>query len=145
MKHLLLGTLFISFLNAQRPISYNDWTQMGKEVPTTALLYLATHIHGQAISFDYSMSRLLSINKILSQKDTAAYNLSKESLKKFFATPPNEYSVGDMTDLTLIWIEERKGLWDLPIAQLCLFARLDMFGDSDEKKWVNELINKNNR
>jgi hypothetical protein len=88
------------------------------------------------------MSRLSYINKILSQNDTAAYNLSKESLEKIFAMPPTEYSVGDITKLTLVWIEDRDYLWDLPLDDLCLYARLDMFGDSDEKEWVNELINK---
>ena len=142
MKHLLLVILFVNFINAQKPVTYNDWTQMGKEIPTHALLYLANHINGQSKSFNYSMSRLSYINKILSQNDTAAYNLSKESLEKFFAMPPNKYSVGDMTKLTLAWIEDRDSLWDLPLDDLCLYARLDMFGDSDEKEWVNGLIKK---
>ena len=142
MKHLLLVILFVNFINAQKPVTYNDWTQMGKEIPTHALLYLANHINGQSKSFNYSMSRLSYINKILSQNDTAAYNLSKESLEKFFAMPPNKYSVGDMTKLTLVWIEDRDSLWDLPLDDLCLYARLDMFGDSDEKEWINGLINK---
>ena len=142
MKHLLLVILFVNFINAQKPVTYNDWTQMGKEIPTHALLYLANHISGQSKSFNYSMSRLSYINKILSQNDTAAYNLSKESLEKFFAMPPYKYSVGDMTKLTLAWIEDRDSLWDLPLDDLCLYARLDMFGDSDEKEWVNGLIKK---
>ena len=142
MKHLLLVILFVNFINAQKPVTYNDWTQMGKEIPTHALLYLANHINGQSKSFNYSMSRLSYINKILSQNDTAAYNLSKESLEKFFAMPPYKYSVGDMTKLTLAWIEDRDSLWDLPLDDLCLYARLDMFGDSDEKEWVNGLIKK---
>ena len=142
MKHLLLVILFVNFINAQKPVTYNDWTQMGKEIPTHALLYLANHINGQSKSFNYSMSRLSYINKILSQNDTTAYNLSKESLEKIFAMPPNKYSVGDMTKLTLVWIEDRDYLWDLPLDDLCLYARLDMFGDSDEKEWINGLINK---
>jgi len=115
---------------------------MGKEIPTHALLYLANHISGQSKSFNYSMSRLSYINKILPQNDTVAYNLSKESLEKFFAMPPNEYSVGDMTKATLVWIKDRDYLWDLPLDDLCLYARLDLFGDSDTKEWVNGLINK---
>ena len=142
MKHLLLVILFVNFINAQKPVTYNEWAQMGKEIPTHALLYLANHINGQSKSFNYSMSRLSYINKILSQNDTAAYNLSKESLEKFFAMPPYKYSVGDMTKLTLAWIEDRDSLWDLPLDDLCLYARLDMFGDSDEKEWINGLINK---
>ena len=142
MKHLLLIILFISSINAQKPVTYNDWNQMGEEIPTHALLYLANHINGQSKSFNYSMSRLSYINKILSQNDTAAYKLSKESLEKFFAMPPNKYSVGDITKLTLVWIEDRDYLWDLPLDDLCLYARLDMFGDSDEKEWVNGLIKK---
>ena len=142
MKHLLLVILFVNFINAQKPVTYNDWTQMGKEIPTHALLYLANHISGQSKSFNYSMSRLSYINKILPQNDTVAYNLSKESLEKFFAMPPNEYSVGDMTKATLVWIKDRDYLWDLPLDDLCLYARLDLFGDSDTKEWVNGLINK---
>ena len=142
MKHLLLIILFISSIIAQKPVTYNDWTQMGKEIPTHALLYLANHISGQSKSFNYSMSRLSYINKILPQNDTVAYNLSKESLEKFFAMPPNEYSVGDMTKATLVWIKDRDYLWDLPLDDLCLYARLDLFGDSDTKEWVNGLINK---
>ena len=141
-KHTLLVILFISSINAQKPVTYNDWTQMGKEIPTHALLYLATHINGQSKSFNYSMSRLSYINKILPQTDTVAYNLSKESLEKFFAMPPNEYSVGELTKLTLVWIEDRDYLWDLPLDDLCLYARLDLFGDSDTKEWVNGLIKK---
>jgi hypothetical protein len=141
-KHTLLVILFISSINAQKPVTYNDWTQMGKEIPTHALLYLANHISGQSKSFNYSMSRLSYINKILPQTDTVAYNLSKESLEKFFAMPPNEYSVGDMTKATLVWIIDRDYLWDLPLDDLCLYARLDLFGDSDTKEWVNGLIKK---
>jgi hypothetical protein len=55
---------------------------------------------------------------------------------------PTEYSLRDITKLTLVWIEDRDYLWDLPLDDLCLYARLDMFGDSDEKEWVNGLINK---
>ena len=141
-KHTLLVILFISSINAQKPVTYNDWTQMGKEIPTHALLYLANHISGQSKSFNYSMSRLSYINKILPQNDTVPYNLSKESLEKFFAMPPNEYSVGDMTKATLVWIKDRDYLWDLPLDDLCLYARLDLFGDSDTKEWVNGLIKK---
>ena len=141
-KHTLLVILFISSINAQKPVTYNDWNQMGKEIPTHALLYLANHISGQSKSFNYSMSRLSYINKILPKNDTAAYNLSKESLEKFFAMPPNEYSVGDMTKATLVWIIDRDYLWDLPLDDLCLYARLDLFGDSDTKEWVNGLIKK---
>ena len=141
-KHTLLVILFISSINAQKPVTYNDWNQMGKEIPTHALLYLANHINGQSKSFSYSMSRLSYINKILSQNDTSTYNLSKESLEKIFAMPPTEYSVGELTKLTLVWIEDRDYLWDLPLDDLCLYARLDMFGDSDEKEWVNGLIKK---
>ena len=141
-KHTLLVILFISSINAQKPVTYNDWNQMGKEIPTHAILYLANHINGQSKSFSYSMSRLSYINKILPQTDTVAYNLSKESLEKFFAMPPNEYSVGDMTKATLVWIIDRDYLWDLPLDDLCLYARLDLFGDSDTKEWVNGLIKK---
>ena len=56
--------------------------------------------------------------------------------------PPTEYSLLEITKLTLVWIEDRYYLWDLPLDDLCLYARLDMFGDSDEKEWVNGLINK---
>ena len=55
---------------------------------------------------------------------------------------PTEYSLRDITKLTLVWIEDRDYLWDLPLDDLCLYARLDMFGDSDAKEWVNGLINK---
>ena len=66
----------------------------------------------------------------------------QKSLEKFFAMPPTEYSLLEITKLTLVWIEDRDYLWDLPLDDLCLYARLDMFGDSDEKEWVNGLIKK---
>jgi len=98
LKQLLLVILFISAINAQEPVTYNEWYQMGEEIPTHAILCLANHISGQSKSFNYSMSRLSYINKVLSQTDTLAYGFSKESLEKFFGMPPNEYSVSDITN-----------------------------------------------
>jgi len=142
MKQLLLVILFISAINAQEPVTYNEWYKMGEEIPGEAMLYLVSYISGQAKSFNYSMSRLSYINKVLSQTDTAAYGFSKEALEKFFAMPPNEYLVGDLVEATLTWIEEREHLWDLPLDDLCLYARLDLYGDSYTKEWVSGLIKK---
>jgi hypothetical protein len=46
-------------------------------------------------------------------------------------------------DLFLIiidWINERPKLWNLDIRDLTLFARLDIYGDDETKKFVKEKI-----
>jgi hypothetical protein len=54
--------------------------------------------------------------------------------------PDNGIMVGELFLITIEWIQQRPQLWKLDIQDLCLYARLDIYGDDETKKYVKEKI-----
>ncbi|MDP6202527.1 MAG: hypothetical protein QF616_09920, partial [Candidatus Marinimicrobia bacterium] len=61
-------------------------------------------------------------------------------LDSTYAIPDYEIIVWDLFLIIIDWINVRPQLWNLDIQDLSLYARLDIYGDNDTKKYVKEKI-----
>jgi hypothetical protein len=61
-------------------------------------------------------------------------------LDSTYAIPDYGITIGDLLLNIIDWINERPKLWNLDIRDLTLFARLDIYGDDETKKFVKEKI-----
>ena len=65
---------------------------------------------------------------------------TKRKLDDIYAMPDNGIMVGELFLITIEWIQQRPKLWKLDILDLTLYARLDIYGDDETKKYVKEKI-----
>jgi hypothetical protein len=139
-KKLIISTFLCCALNGQ--FSYNEWKEMSAHVPMHAMLYLSSNINGQGKALNYANNRMDQLNRILSPNSSPVSKAAQELINGAFAMMPKDALVADMTKETIEWIEERPWLWNLQMDDLCLYARLDVYGDMTTKIWVDQLIKK---
>ena len=131
-KQLIVVTSLLCVLNGQ--ITYNEWKDVQYESPNYATLYLCSQINGQDKALRYAKNMT---SKMLSSSDSTA-----KKLDSTFAIPDRVLIAGDLLVMIVDWIEERPQLWNLDIRNLTLYARLDIYGDSETKQYVKEKLTK---
>ena len=131
-KLLIVVTSLLCVLNGQ--ITYNEWKDVQYESPNYATLYLCSQINGQDKALRYAKNMT---SKMLSSSDSTA-----KKLDSTFAIPDRVLIAGDLLVMIVDWIEERPQLWNLDIRNLTLYARLDIYGDSETKQYVKEKLTK---
>ncbi|MDP7465831.1 MAG: hypothetical protein QF795_05905, partial [Candidatus Marinimicrobia bacterium] len=122
----------LCILNGQ--ITYNEWKEIQETHPAYATLYLCSQINGQDKALRYAKNMT---SKMLSSSDSTA-----KKLDSTFAIPDRVLIAGDLLVMIVDWIEERPQLWNLDIRNLTLYARLDIYGDSETKQYVKEKLTK---
>ena len=126
---IILASLFCA-LNGQ--ITYNEWTELHELSPVEAVLYMCSQISGQDNALRYA--------KNMASQIFEASDSTKRKLDDIYAMPDNGIMVGELFLITIEWIKQRPILWKLDIQDLCLYARLDIYGGDETKKYVNEKI-----
>ena len=129
-KQLIVVTSLLCVLNGQ--ITYNEWKEIHETLPDYATVYLCSQISGQDIALRYA-------KKITSQMLVESDSNTRK-LDSTYAIPDNGIMVGELFLITIEWIKQRPKLWNLDIRDLTLFARLDIYGDDETKKFVKEKI-----
>ena len=129
-KQLIVVTSLLCVLNGQ--ITYNEWKEIHETLPDYATVYLCSQISGQDIALRYA-------KKITSQMLVES-DSNTRILDDIYAMPDNGIMVGELFLITIEWIKQRPKLWNLDIRDLTLFARLDIYGDDETKKYVKEKI-----
>jgi len=129
-KQLIVVTSLLCVLNGQ--ITYNEWKEIQETSPAYATVYLCSQISGQDIALRYA-------KKITSQMLVES-DSTKRKLDDIYAMPDNGIMVGELLLNIIDWITERPQLWNLDIHDLTLYARLDIYGDDETKKYVKEKI-----
>ena len=129
-KLLIVVTSLLCALNGQ--INYNEWKELHDVSPTEAVLYMCSQINGQDSALRYAKKMT---SQMLEASDSTASKLDIT-----YAIPDYEIIVGDLFLIIIDWINERPKLWNLEIRDLTLFARLDIYGDDETKKYVKAKI-----
>ena len=129
-KQIIIITSLLCVLNGQ--ITYNEWKEIQETSPAYATVYLCSQISGQDIALRYA-------KKITSQMLVESDSNTRK-LDSTYAIPDNGIMVGELFLITIEWIKQRPKLWKLDIQDLCLYARLDIYGDDETKKYVKEKI-----
>jgi len=129
-KQLIVVTSLLCVLNGQ--ITYNEWKEIQETSPAYATVYLCSQISGQDIALRYA--------KNMTSQIFEASDSTKRKLNDIYAMPDNGIMVGELFLITIDWITDRPQLWKLDIQDLCLYARLDIYGDDETKKYVKEKI-----
>jgi hypothetical protein len=129
-KLLIVVTSLLCALNGQ--INYNEWSELHDLSPVEAVLYMCSQISGQDNALRYA--------KNMTSKIFEASDSTKRKLNDIYAMPDNEVIVGELFLITIEWIKKRPQLWSLDIQDLCLYARLDIYGDDETKKYVKAKI-----
>ena len=129
-KLLIVVTSLLCALNGQ--ITYNEWKEIQETHPAYATVYLCSQISGQDIALRYAKKMT---SQMLEASDSTASKLDST-----YAIPDYEIIVWDLFLIIIDWINERPKLWNLDIRDLTLYARLDIYGDDETKKFVKEKI-----
>ena len=129
-KLLIVVTSLLCTLNGQ--INYNEWKELRDVSPTEAVLYMCSQINGQDSALRYAKKMT---SQMLEASDSTASKLDST-----YAIPDYEIIVWDLFLIIIDWINVRPQLWNLDIQDLSLYARLDIYGDNDTKKYVKEKI-----
>ena len=129
-KQIIIITSLFCALNGQ--INYNEWTELHEVSPVEAVLYMCSQISGQDNALRYAKNMT---SQIFETSDS-----TKRKLDDIYAMPDNGIMVGELFLITIEWIKQRPILWKLDIQDLCLYARLDIYGDDETKKYVKEKI-----
>ena len=129
-KQLIVVTSLLCVLNGQ--ITYNEWTELHEVSPVEAVLYMCSQISGQDNALRYA--------KNMTSQIFEASDSTKRKLNDIYAMPDNGIMVGELLLNIIDWITERPQLWNLDILDLTLYARLDIYGDDETKKYVKEKI-----
>ncbi len=129
-KLLIVVTSLLCALNGQ--ITYNEWKEIQETHPAYATVYLCSQISGQDIALRYAKKMT---SQMLEASDSTASKLDST-----YAIPDYEIIVWDLFLIIIDWINVRPQLWNLDIQDLSLYARLDIYGDNDTKKYVKEKI-----
>ncbi len=129
-KQLIVVTSLLGGLNGQ--MSYNEWTELHDVSPVEAVLYMCSQISGQDNALRYA--------KNMTSQIFEASDSTKRKLDDIYAMPDNGIMVGELFLITIEWIKQRPKLWKLDILDLTLYARLDIYGDDETKKYVKEKI-----
>ena len=129
-KQLIVLTSLLCALNGQ--FTYNEWKDVQYEFPEEALLYIGSQISGQDKAFKYA--------KKMAPQIFEASDSTERKLDDIYAMPDNGMMVGELLLIIIDWINERPQLWNLDIDDLILYARLDIYGDTDTKQYVKEKI-----
>ena len=129
-KQLIVVTSLLCVLNGQ--ITYNEWTELHEVSPVEAVLYMCSQISGQDNALRYA--------KNMTSQIFEASDSTKRKLDDIYAMPDNGIMVGELFLITIDWITDRPPLWNLDILDLTLYARLDIYGDDETKKYVKEKI-----
>ena len=129
-KQLIVLTSLLCVLNGQ--ITYNEWKEIQETSPAYATVYLCSQISGQDIALRYA--------KNMTSQIFEASDSTKRKLNDIYAMPDNGIMVGELFLITIEWIQQRPKLWKLDILDLTLYARLDIYGDDETKKYVKEKI-----
>ena len=129
-KLLIVVTSLLCILNGQ--INYNEWKELRDVSPTEAVLYMCSQINGQDSALRYAKKMT---SQMLEASDSTASKLDST-----YAIPDYEIIVGDLFLIIIDWINVRPQLWNLDIQDLSLYARLDIYGDDETKKFVKEKI-----
>ena len=129
-KLLIVVTSLLCILNGQ--INYNEWKELRDVSPTEAVLYMCSQINGQDSALRYAKKMT---SQMLEASDSTASKLDST-----YAIPDYGITIGDLLLNIIDWINERPKLWNLDIKDLTLFARLDIYGDDETKKFVKEKI-----
>ena len=129
-KQLIVFTSLLCALNGQ--ITYNEWTELHEVSPVEAVLYMCSQISGQDNALRYA--------KNMTSQIFEASDSTKRKLNDIYAMPDNGIMVGELLLNIIDWITERPQLWNLDILDLTLYARLDIYGDDETKKYVKEKI-----
>ncbi len=129
-KQLIVVASLLCVLNGQ--ITYNEWTELHEVSPVEAVLYMCSQISGQDNALRYA--------KNMTSQIFEASDSTKRKLDDIYAMPDNGIMVGELFLITIEWITDRPQLWNLDILDLTLYARLDIYGDDETKKYVNEKI-----
>ena len=129
-KLLIVVTSLLCALNGQ--INYNEWKELRDVSPTEAVLYMCSQINGQDSALRYAKKMT---SQMLEASDSTASKLDST-----YAIPDYEIIVWDLFLIIIDWINVRPQLWNLDIQDLSLYARLDIHGDDETKKFVKEKI-----
>ena len=129
-KQIIIITSLLCVLNGQ--ITYNEWTELHEVSPVEAVLYMCSQISGQDNALRYA--------KNMTSQIFEASDSTKRKLNDIYAMPDNGIMVGELLLNIIDWITERPQLWNLDILDLTLYARLDIYGDDETKKYVKEKI-----
>ena len=129
-KLLIVVTSLLCALNGQ--ITYNEWKEIQETHPAYATVYLCSQISGQDIALRYAKKMT---SQMLVESDS-----NTRKLDSTYAIPDYGITIGDLLLNIIDWINERPKLWNLDIRDLTLFARLDIYGDDETKKFVKEKI-----
>ena len=129
-KQLIVVTSLLCVLNGQ--ITYYEWTELHDVSPVEAVLYMCSQISGQDNALRYA--------KNMTSQIFEASDSTKRKLDDIYAMPDNGIMVGELFLITIEWITDRPQLWKLDILDLTLYARLDIYGDDETKKYVKEKI-----
>ena len=131
MNKLLIALISL-FCTLNGQITYNEWKEIQETHPDYATVYLCSQISGQDIALRYA-------KKITSQMLVESDSNTRK-LDSTYAIPDYGITIGDLLLNIIDWINERPKLWNLDIKDLTLFARLDIYGDDETKKYVKAKI-----
>ena len=129
-KQIIIITSLFCVLNGQ--LNYYEWTELHELSPVEAVLYMCSQISGQDNALRYA--------KNMTSQIFEASDSTKRKLNDIYAMPDNGIMVGELFLITIDWITDRPQLWKLDIQDLCLYARLDIYGDDETKKYVKKKI-----
>ena len=145
MHMILIAIIFVfNFSNAQLlkldtiAPSYNDWLSLRQKDTSIAELFLNTHIAAQFDNMQLIKDRMNHNNSLTNQNSTN--DNGQHKINGYFSIPPDGTSHQEIRDRVVEWIDHRSNLWHLPMSKLCLYARLDIYGDFYTKQWLHEII-----
>ena len=135
-KQLIVITSLLCALNGQG-LTYTEWHELTESAPNGATMYMYNIINGQQMGFEYCRHKMTTF--AAENKQNTPQEI-KDYFDRFFAMPPDSLSIDDLGVLTMAWIQENPLLWHLTIANLCIYARFDIFGDVWTQRYIQEKI-----